>query len=156
MNPNMSLTAVLSGDLCIDVRRYDRTPTLSPEERFALTRVVRQLGRHKQARRLLSTSKLHRLVAPLLDLSHMLQTERDDEYPRILPFFIEMHRRNTSFWGWTEAEWIESIGLTREACQQRHGNTSRIPRTEFLAAAYLFGGFSHFAVYVRLSHLRFW
>jgi integrase len=162
MNANMSLTDVSTGDLPIDVRRYDRTPTFSPEERSALTRVVRQLEHRKQARRLLSTSRLHRLVAPLLDLSQMLQTERGDGYYRILPFFVEMYRRNTSFWGWTEAEWIESIGLTREACQQRHGNASHVPRMEFLAAAYLFGGFSHFAMFpqdsisfVRLANYLF-
>ncbi len=147
MNANLPLTVVAAGDLPIDVQCYDRTLALSSEERSAITRVVRHLGHHKQAKRLLVTPRLHRLVAPLLDLAQTLQADQRDGYCRITPFFVEMHRRNISFWGWTEAEWIESIGLTREACQQRHGCASHVPRMEFLAAAYLFGGFSHFSVF---------
>jgi integrase len=63
-----------------------------------------------------------------------------------------MHQRNASFWGWSEAQWVESIGLTYQACQQRHGaNSAYVPRPEFLAAAYLFGGFSNFGVFPKNS-----
>jgi len=97
MNTNLSLAFAATGNLPIDVERFDRTPTLSPEERSALARAVRQLGRHKQARRLLATPRLHRLVAPLLDLSQVLQAEQGDGYHQITPFFVEMHRRDISF-----------------------------------------------------------
>ncbi len=146
----------------IDIAHYDRTPDLSPEERLVLTRITRQLSQGKQARQLVEHPQLHRLIAPLLDLCQLLQIERGDAYRRMTPFLVEMHRRGLSFWGWSEAEWIESIGLTRLACQQRHGNASHAPRMEFLAAAYLFGGFSHFSVFpqdsisfVRLANALF-
>jgi hypothetical protein len=127
----------------IDIAHYDRTPDLSPEERVVLTRITRQLSQGKQARQLVEQPQLHRLIAPLLDLCQLLQIERGEAYRRMTPFLVEMHRRGISFWGWSEAEWIESIGLTRQAWKPRHGNASHAPRMEFLAAAYLFGGFSH-------------
>ena len=120
------------------MRRYDRAPALSSEERSALSRVIRQLSEGKAASPFVGWLQLHRLLVPLLDLCHQLRVEERETSRSLTPFFVEMHQRGVSFWGWSEAEWIESIGLTRRACQQHHGNPSYLPRMEFLAAAYLF------------------
>src|SRR5256885_244493 len=138
-------------EFSLDVRRYDRAPALSSEERSALSRVIRQLSEGKAASPFVGWPQLHRLLVPLLDLCHQLRVEERETSRSLTPFFVEMHQRGVSFWGWSEAEWIESIGLTRRACQQHHGNPSYLPRMEFLAAAYLFGGFSNFSVFPKNS-----
>ncbi len=136
----------------IEGKHYDRSPDLSQEERKALARIARRLKQGKRAERLLSIPSLRRLMIPLLDLCALSRKKQESVYQQVLPFLIEMHQRNTSFWGWSEAQWIESIGLTYEACQQRHGvNCAYVPRSEFLTAAYLFGGFSNFGVFPKNS-----
>jgi integrase len=145
----------------IDIQQYDRTPTLSPDERSALALVTKHGAYCKRILQHSDAPELRRLLAPLLDLCRMLNAEQPATFQQINPFLMEMQRRQVSFWGWTEAEWIASIGLTREACQRRHGRVYP-PRLELLAAAYLFGGFSNFSAFpkhsispVQLAHAIF-
>ena len=53
----------------------------------------------------------------------------------------EMHRRSRAFWGWTQREWVETLGATERDCQRRHHGMPE-KRQHLIAVAYLLGGFT--------------
>jgi integrase len=52
-----------------------------------------------------------------------------------------MYRRRSSFWAWTEEEWVETLGVSHTAFLEHHGITYA-SRTNVIVAAYLLGGFT--------------
>lgn len=91
----------------IDRSRYDRTPALGAAEYAALAERVRR----SDAGHALSPARLcpalERLVRPLsaaLDLTRALPSVRRE----VTNLFLrEMYHRESAFWGWSRADWID-------------------------------------------------
>ncbi len=118
---------------------YDRTTSLSQAEREALATVVQ---RHPPRRRgtwpdAVETA-LHRLVLPLQETLDYLGVPRMKHGVVMRVLVVEMQRRDTSFWAWSDQEWVETIALTRDTFVQQNSRSSAVlGRSEVLAIAYL-------------------
>lgn len=138
----------------LDLEHYDRTPTLSPVERATLTEVLKPntfLHHNGRVRHIIATG-LERLILPLEELLTLMRTPHYLFGHIMLAFLREIARRDRSFWGWSETEWVDSIGLTYAGYCERHGLRERATgRMEMLAAAYFFGGFTHFSLFPKGS-----
>jgi integrase len=114
----------------IDVERYDRSPALTAVETDMLTRYADAYRFYRYGRTMDFGPFLDRLVRPLNDVFDYTGIKTEQRRYVLLFFLREMARRNLSFWGWSIAEWIDSIEARRPA------------RQHAVAAAYLLCNFS--------------
>ncbi len=114
----------------LDIKRYDRSPQLTPLEAEMLTKYAEAYRFYRYGRTMDFGIALDRLVRPLNDtLDYTGITTLQRRYT-LFYFLREMARRGRPFWGWSTEEWIETIGARREALQHA------------VAVAYLLCGFS--------------
>jgi site-specific recombinase XerD len=118
----------------IDLSRYDRTATLTIDERSELERLVARFRRygHWPHRREI----LPRLRMPILDVLAVTGGNWSVLSGMLSVLIFEMHERQTSFWGWGQAEWTELL------CSGSHQFAKRYPvttgcRQHLMAFAYL-------------------
>ena len=110
----------------LDPTRYDHRPQLTAAERADLrTRVTRR----KQAPHLFFAGELPalapahplaRLLQPVLDAWRVAGVDRQEATDGAALLVAEMHRRRSTYWGWSEADWVDLLGLTFRAFHQRH------------------------------------
>src|SRR5258708_17265608 len=98
-------------------KRYDRTPTLSDVEQATLEQVFRQ-QLHIRGR---TRSALLRLYQPLADVCSCLHTPQPVASRVVRTLFLEMHRRQATFWSWSAETWRECLCQTAHAFAQRYG-----------------------------------
>jgi len=160
----------------IDVASYDRSPQLTAAERQTLALVAGRSGGpgNNGGQPRLDSQILHRLLTPLEDICQHIQenytngTNQNRRASTIRAFVLEMHRRQTAFWAWSEGEWIEFIAPSLEVFNTRLGWSWRRDskpeagtRTRVLLAAYLLGALPDVRVcgthlpYTKLAHLAF-
>src|SRR5260370_28218018 len=96
-------------------KRYDRTPTLSDVEQATLEQVFRQ-QLHIRGR---TRSALLRLYQPLADVCSRLHTPQLVASRVVRTIFLEMHRRQATFWSWSAETWRESLCPTAHTFLQR-------------------------------------
>lgn len=123
---------------------YDRTSSLSVSEREALSTLVQ---RHSPRRRgtwpIAVETALHRLLWPLQETLDYLDIPRNKHGVVMRVLIVEMQRRQTSFWAWSDDEWVETIALTRETFVKQNAHSSAVlGRSEVLAIAYLLCDFT--------------
>jgi hypothetical protein len=122
----------------LDATTYDRQVSLRSEEQADLAAYVenRRTGVYRYYR---SYSGLHRLVTPLQDVFHHIGAKRLAYQGSLIVLLQEMHRRQTTFWGWTQAEWVETLCTDGSAFEARYG-IIRGFRLPLKAVSYFFGG----------------
>jgi integrase len=126
----------------VDLTSYDHTTQLSDRERETIAHVIAHMGA-RSAR--VHAVILHRLVQPLSDVLTAVGCPQKEHYAPILILLSDMHRRGTAYWGWSQDEWRETIGLTREAFEQRRVHRSGPKaRQQVVVIAYLLTHFSDF------------
>jgi len=93
----------------VDLTQYDRLEELRPAEAEALKKYIRNYASERSKKQPQLYTALHRLVRPLEDvIAHTALLKKSHGY--VILFLIrEMARRDRSFWGWSEEEWIETI-----------------------------------------------
>jgi integrase len=91
-----------------DVKRHDRFPGLYSEELAELRRLVNE--RKTQIRKP-SKLILHRLLQPVEDVLKLIHTSEVTIGAAYRVLCREMERRETAFWGWSEEEWREMLGV---------------------------------------------
>jgi integrase len=124
---------------------YDRRP-LTPEERQALDFLSHRRAsggpdpRSKEARAARST--LDRLDQPVIDVFRLRHQGNSEEMLRDLRYLMwkEMLQRGTTFWQWSEQEWLDILCPTWAIFSATHGVRYGIIRTSILDDAYLLGG----------------
>lgn len=121
----------------LDLAAYDRAPTLHADEGRALAALVRELdrGRPWPAR---LPRVLERLFRPVEDA---LAASGASEHLRTAALRVlarEMHPRGRAYWGWTPAEWVETLGATERQYRLRHRGLPG-SRQYLLALGYLLG-----------------
>jgi hypothetical protein len=120
----------------VDPTSYDRDPLLRPAEHTELDRLVQhwETGHAHWFR--MAHPGLHRLLRPIhdaLDLASAPVKVRRDAL-RIL--LMEMHRRHTSFWGWTLTDWIDIVGSDGQTFRN-HYHVPPDCRQQLLAVGYI-------------------
>jgi integrase len=119
---------------------YDRTPDVRSEERAALTALVADLDRNVPWPERVPAD-LERLVRPIEDALAMAGGRGLLRTAVLRVMTREMHGRGRTLWGWTHAEWVETLGATEQACRRRHrGMVDK--RQHLIVVAYLLGGFT--------------
>ena len=96
---------------------YNRTSELDESEQEALGR-----RRHSPARQMLDAShSLHRLFQPMHEVLVFLAVGTSEYRETVHVMLIEMHRLNKAFWGWELVEWLEILGESDLAFEERYG-----------------------------------
>ena len=162
------------GDVCwswpIDRTSYDCSSQLTEEEQQEIALVAARSGGQPKH----TSQVLYRLLTPLGDICQKIQenysdwTNQNRRASTIRAFVLEMNRRQTSFWAWSELEWIEFIAPSLEVFNARLGWSWRRDskpeagtRTRVLLAAYLLGALPDVRVcgtylpYTKLARLAF-
>src|SRR6266699_5637327 len=109
----------------ITLERYDQNPSLTDEERETLAAFVDrdQQGRPKRWSAQ-TRAKLGRLWLPLQDIFEALEGQKAVDWTVSHVLINEMHHRQRSFWGWSEQEWVETLGCSVVDFMQQHGCVS--------------------------------
>lgn len=104
----------------LELARYDQRPTLSGEEQEAL-RAIFEGGRRKQFAREPWRTKLHRLLAPILDGLALTAAPRETRGGVVSILFHEMLCRDDCFWGWKEHDWHNILRTSTGTYSRVHG-----------------------------------
>lgn len=113
----------------IDVSKYNRSPYLTNSEKEELTIVLNKKSTWFKKSYLI----LDRLLKPLHDCLNYINVDKTDKSKTVRWIFLEMEKRQTSFWAWTSEEWHEII---KHEPFEYKGTTTRIP---ILLIAYFLG-----------------
>jgi len=123
----------------IALEQYDQNPALTHEERETLAAFVDrdQQGRPKRWSAQ-TKAKLGRLWQPLQAIFEVIgkQNAMDCTVSHVL--IHEMHHRQQSFWGWSEQQWVETLGSSVATFRQKHG-CDAYSRQYLMVIAYLLG-----------------
>lgn len=143
-SPHTTTTSQRQWKWPIPLDRYDRASSLSASELEALSVLVnRRSPRRRGTWPAAVETALHRLLWPLQDTLDYLGIPRNKHGVVMRVLIIEMQRRQTSFWAWSDSEWVETIALTRDTFVKQNSRSSAVlGRSEVLAIAYLLCGFS--------------
>lgn len=136
----------------VDISSYDRTPQLSAQEQGELAVMVDRFARGILPWRNSSRIILQRLTHPLYDVFQLIET-KTRFYSRIAHIMLEeMHYRQTSFWAWSESEWLETIGQHDGDFHRRHkGKKNDAFRQSLAAVGYLLCRFHAFTLVDRIN-----
>lgn len=120
---------------------YNRS-SLTGEELWALERYCQlnsRNGRYQEA--IIARKLLTRFFQPLTDVFRLRHKERSAMYigdvHRIM--MREMYRRGTTFWSWSEMEWVDTLCSTPSLFSSKHGKKSCV-HMAIMDTAYLLGG----------------
>lgn len=127
----------------LQVENYDRRPEIDPGELAELDYWVDHTGKGYGVIPARSEKALHRLVQPLNDAIALIDFPTEYDGRRGLQLMlVEMHRRRTSFWAWSSADWLVIIGKNHaDFCQRFEQGTGR---QHLLAIAYVLLEFMDF------------
>ncbi len=134
-----SSTAQLEWTWPIALEQYDQNPALTDEERETLAAFVDrdQQGRPKRWSAQ-TKAKLNRLWQPLQDIFEAIERQNAMDCTVSHVLIHEMHHRQKSFWGWSEQQWVETLGSSVATFRQKHG-CDAYSRQYLIVIAYLLG-----------------
>jgi integrase len=119
----------------LDPSAYDRSPGLKS---FEIAELAYLVGRQRfgcwseRAKRTLS-----RLRLPVQDVMNVIRVRPANQCTCATILLLEMHRRQMTFWGWQEAEWIETICTSPTDFCKRHSLADDTVRPYIAAVAYI-------------------
>lgn len=87
----------------IDVSKYNRSPYLTNSEKEELTIVLNKKSTWFKKSYLI----LDRLLKPLHDCLDYIKSNKTNRVKTVRLFFLEMEKRQTSYWAWSSEEWLE-------------------------------------------------
>ena len=136
----------------IDRSVYDRTARLYPHETGELDRLVRRnrFGCWSQS----AQENLSRLRRPVCDVLKIIEARPGNWCTTTTVLLLDMHRRQTSFWGWTDSQWIETIGTSPSAFCARHSLIDDTVRPYLAAVAYLLECFQDISALGTINHVN--
>src|SRR5258708_10982295 len=120
-----------------------RSPTAKERQALDFLRTSRTRGgldpRSKEAR--VARGMPDRLNQPIADVFRVRHQGGSEEMVRDIQHLmrLEMLRRGTTFWHWSEQEWFDILCPTWESFSSRYGVRNSCIRTSFLDCAYLLG-----------------
>ncbi len=131
---------------------YDRATRLYPREKRELARLVsrKRFGCWSQR----TQEVLSRLRSPVYDVMKIIEARPGHWCTATTVLLLEMHRRKESFWGWTEAQWIETIGSSPSEFCARHSLVDDTVRPYLAAVAYLLECFQDVSSLGIINHVN--
>lgn len=127
----------------VDPSKYDRRSGIRAAERSALAYLVARQRRCGHFPPWVEKS-LHRLTVPIDEVMTSIRAPKQPRGGALTVLILEMHQRQTSFWGWTRAEWLEIFCSSRKAYHERYPTVMTFSRPILMAAVYLLGLFDGF------------
>ena len=124
------MTSVAQWDWPVPLEQYDRHPDLSNSEKATLAQAIDLLERHQQALIPDIRCVLDRLIIPLEDALIASGFRGSDLRHTLYGLLRQMHQRQTSYWVWGEAEWVDVIKQNARKCGTK---------TSIMCVAYLLG-----------------
>lgn len=121
----------------IDATVYDRFPGLYPHEITELEAMTRRQRFGCWAQRI--QEALARLRRPVQDALKVAEVRKCVWCTCTTVLLLEMHRRQTSFWAWNRAEWVETLCTSPRDFCRRYDLARDEVRRNVAAAAYLLG-----------------
>lgn len=112
---------------------YDRRP-LSVDERRALREYAAAPPKSGERRRVIAS--LDRLIAPIRDVWRLRFPSGDDhKRPLVtMELLLAMDERGTSFWQWSEDDWVQVLALKDASGRRREGRCTIIDMAYLLCA----------------------
>lgn len=120
----------------INSSSYDRTPHLLSIEKKELTALVEYREQHRCFPSSSRLTVLQRLLQPIKDVLNFTGASPRVRSSVMSILLLEMHVRQTSFWSWTQDDWIDILGTTWKAFAQRHRGP-KDNRQHLIAVGYL-------------------
>lgn len=125
----------------VDLRAYQRRPSLSLAEREALALLNGRFRLGLKAWPEPARAALARLLRPLYDVLEVTGACRAARNSAVHLTVEEMHQRQTTFWAWGESEWLEVLCPSEREFHVRHRWSGNC-RQYVIAAGYLMCGFT--------------
>jgi integrase len=130
----------------LDVTRYDRTPTLTQDEREALMLFVKPpRDRALVVARAEESGRVARLISPLREALTVIEGEERQKRHTLYLFLRMCGRSGRSFWAWEHETWLQVLATSRADFFAMHkpGNPTDL-RQYLIAVAYLLDCFCDF------------
>ncbi|MUG93082.1 tyrosine-type recombinase/integrase [Scytonema sp. UIC 10036] len=90
----------------IDVNKYNRNLNITPDER----KLIQNILKVKSKRCYRTYKVLEKLLNPIYDVLEMIKTPQKYTSLPIKVILLEMDKKETSFWAWSEQEWKDILG----------------------------------------------
>jgi integrase len=125
----------------LDTTRYDCSPELTASEQHALSALMAQLAWKKRTEISADMERtLFRLLQPLHDIQDKLGIYQKYCTPPMQVILRAMHERSSSYWAWSEPEWIAILQSAFSFFEQLYDlKMSGLARQRLLIIAYLLG-----------------
>jgi hypothetical protein len=124
----------------IDLRQYDRTPTLSEAEWQAVKLFCTFISGDRWSLHPVELGHLHRLLSQINDVLTLIGTCYKSAAIVRREMVRGMFRQHSAFWGWSEEQWVEVIKVVATGRGRHH----------MIAVGYLLGGLTE------LHHIGKW
>ena len=137
----------------VDPSKHDRFSGLRTDEKSALAYLVAR-QRHCGHFPPWVEKSLYRLTMPIDEVMTAIRAPQQPRGGALTVLILEMHQRQTSFWEWTRAEWLEIFCSSRKAFQKRYPTVMTFSRPILVAAMYLlqlFDGFRDLGIIDRTA-----
>ena len=137
----------------MDPSKHDRFSGLRTDEKSALAYLVAR-QRHCGHFPPWVEKSLYRLTMPIDEVMTAIRAPQQPRGGALTVLILEMHQRQTSFWEWTRAEWLEIFCSSRKAFQKRYPTVMTFSRPILVAAMYLlqlFDGFRDLGIIDRTA-----
>jgi hypothetical protein len=132
----------------VNFSSYDRNPVLSAQERQEIAFLVtKHRGRSAGPWPARSKKILERLTHPLADVFRATAITPHLACRTTRALIVEMHQRDTSYWSWSDPQWVETVGVTVARFLERQRTTMVTHRQAIFSIAYLLGGFTAFELF---------
>jgi len=127
----------------VDPSKYDRTPDLRADEGAALSYLVSRQRRCGHFPSWIEKGLL-RLTTPIDAVMSAIGAPQQPRGGALTVLIVEMHQRQTAFWNWTPADWLEILCSSIEAFKTRHPTVMGHSRHFLVAGMYLLRTFDDF------------
>ncbi|GER89891.1 hypothetical protein KDW_40530 [Dictyobacter vulcani] len=145
MTSSLQLAQAAQEQWCwpVNLSSYDRSAVLTPSERVALGKLT-ETPRFSPKWEIQFGACLACLLHPLNEVLAITGASRSNRNGTVIILLREMHRLQTSFWAWSEQEWIGVLYPSAAIFAEHHGGADAY-RSHLLAVSYLLGGLSDLA-----------
>jgi integrase len=127
----------------VDPSKYDRSSDLRPDEASALSYLVSRQRRCGHFPSWIQKSLL-RLTIVIDAVMTAIDAPKQPRGGVLTVLILEMHQRQTAFWGWTQAEWLEILCASKETYERNHPTVIGDSRHFLVAGMYLLRAFDEF------------
>ena len=121
----------------LDFSQYDRRRSFSPSEKRSVRECVTLRRRSNPGIPSHIRQSLIRVLQPVIDALNVIELPPDRQGAVLCVVLDEMGRRESAFWSWAEADWVEFLGPNNDDYSHRYNKGTR---RSMIAVAYLLAG----------------